>query len=642
MLQNRRRVAAGCWAVAGLPILASFVQATVALFETTATTIPLIGSLTQFLWSVSVFRTAGNIFRSSSTIVFILFVLIALAWIAQGIGLFALQHRVMTLGATGFVTLFLVLFELVYLPIASAGIPAIQTAGFLFVPIGTAAMSWAASLVFDWNVTLDSEAAEALSTARESTQQALTTFDDQIERVVDEQVRSSLRTVAPEAVAAFESECSEFRERCQTVQDKADAVVDGSISSRERHDTAAQLQADAAKLNDVAEETAVRLISTLKRRLRDEIKEQYSDVHYVSRFNREYKIRNLRTHNSVSPPTIDGPAIQIGGAQHEIATRLIETIETNPDGLAAVAGAVDAIDTHLEAVEETLQTHEEPIAESLDTAENAIETTATNLNKLEGPAQERLEAYLLEGRTPKLSANESLPTKPIVDDHRKEALEALHECRFDAATQSADTAETEAKEMVQIAEFFGQSVTATIEYGSGSIPVPSSIDTDLVEKLRVPFERSYQIEYQVVDDVLNLTERSDSETESGAGNATSGVTGAERSRTADGTGEHAALTGGTPRDTEVPQDDVLYVLGELQASAASQRGKNTVELQTERLPAKFIKPAVLTEIKSFAERQGDVVQVTIPSNPPPGFLSIEVADGVSPRRVMKQLQSAYA
>ncbi|ERG90696.1 MAG: hypothetical protein J07HQW1_00723 [Haloquadratum walsbyi J07HQW1] len=43
MLQNRRRVSAGCWAVAGLPILASFVQATVALFETTATTIPLIG-----------------------------------------------------------------------------------------------------------------------------------------------------------------------------------------------------------------------------------------------------------------------------------------------------------------------------------------------------------------------------------------------------------------------------------------------------------------------------------------------------------------------------------------------------------------------------------------------------------------------
>ncbi len=43
MLQNRRRVAAGCWVVVGLPILASFVQATVALFEATVTTIPLIG-----------------------------------------------------------------------------------------------------------------------------------------------------------------------------------------------------------------------------------------------------------------------------------------------------------------------------------------------------------------------------------------------------------------------------------------------------------------------------------------------------------------------------------------------------------------------------------------------------------------------
>ena len=322
MLQNRRRIAAGCWAVAGLPILASFVQATVALLETTATVIPLIGSLTQFLWSVSVFRVAGNIFRSSSTIVFILFVLIALAWTAQGVGLFALRHRVITLGATGFVTLFLVLFELVYLPVASAGLPAIQTAGFLFVPIGTAAMSWAASLVFDWSITLDSEATKALSTAREDTQEALTTFNSQIERVVGEQVQSSLKTIAPEAVTAFESQCSEFRDRCQAVQDEADAVVDGSTSSRERHDTAAQLQADAAKLNDVAGETATRVISTLERQVEDKINERYSDVHYVSRFSREYTIRNLRTHNSVSLPTIDGPAIQIGGSQHEIATRL--------------------------------------------------------------------------------------------------------------------------------------------------------------------------------------------------------------------------------------------------------------------------------------------------------------------------------
>lgn len=642
MLQNRRRIAAGCWAVAGLPILASFVQATVALLETTATVIPLIGSLTQFLWSVSVFRVAGNIFRSSSTIVFILFVLIALAWTAQGVGLFALRHRVITLGATGFVTLFLVLFELVYLPVASAGLPAIQTAGFLFVPIGTAAMSWAASLVFDWSITLDSEATKALSTAREDTQEALTTFNSQIERAVGEQVQSSLKTIAPEAVTAFESQCSEFRDRCQAVQDEADAVVDGSTSSRERHDTAAQLQADAAKLNDVAGETATRVISTLERQVEDKINERYSDVHYVSRFSREYTIRNLRTHNSVSLPTIDGPAIQIGGSQHEIATRLTETIEADPDGLAAVAGAIDTIDTHLDAIEQTLQTHEESIAESLDAAQRAIETATANLDELEGPAQERLEAYLLEGRTPESSTGESLPTKPTVDDYREEALKTLHECRFDAAIQSADAAETEAREIVQIAEFFAQSVTATIEHGSGSIPVPSSIAATLVERLRVPFEQSYYIEYEVAEGVLNITESNNPETESTGGDATTNSTGAEYSGTVDSTGEHAALTEGNPQDAEVPHDDVLYVLGELQANAASQRGKSTVELQTEQLPAKFIKPAVLNEIKSFAERQGDVVHVAVPSNPPPGFLSIEVADGVSPRRVMKQLQSVYA
>lgn len=617
MLSNRRRLAGICWAIAGLPILASFVQAAIALLGTSAAGIPIIGGLKRSLQAVAVFDAAGTIFRSSSTIVLVLFVLITLAWLAQGGGLFVLRHRAVTLGAAGFVTLFLVLFELVYLPLLSMGLPSGQVAGFVLIPLAAGAASWAAVFVFEWDVTLDEATAETLQTARADTQSARQRFDEQVESTVPESTRDTLRSFVPEAVDSLESECEQFRSECTSIVDRADSLTDEaeSASSRHRKEQAEQVLADAEALDP--ETRASQICEEFERALVDEITDEFGDLHLVSRFDSAYEIRNIQQHNEVSLPSIEGPAVQIGGRRHELADRLVDALES--DGIPATARAIEHSRAHLDDLESHLDRQERDVAGTLEDADEAIDVARERLDTLAGEPHERLSAYLLEGRNP--DTIDSLPSVPAIQERATAAKTALHDGRFDDAKREASAARERARDLQEIAEFFANSVVATIEHGSGSIPIPTSIDTTLVSQLRVPFERSYRVDYTVDGDELEIA--------SDASSATPDQT------------DERATTAATERD-DVSSDDVLYVLRELGSTAASTSAENAVELQTERLPEKFVTSGVLDEVKRFAKRQPDVTSVTVPSDAPPGYISITVDESASPQRVMNELQDQFA
>lgn len=617
MFENRRRLSGACWAVAGLPILASFVQATVALLGASASGIPVLGGLKRLFQSVPVFDAAGTVFRASSTVTLVLFVLVTAAWLAQGAGLFLFRHRVMTLGATGLVTLFLVLFELVYLPLLSAGLPTAQVAGFMLVPVVAATASWAGSLVFEWDVTLDEETTERLADARSTAQSALDGFDERIESAVDEQTLSSLRSFAPEAVSEFEDGRSAFRERCQSVVDSAAAVSDDhGASSRERNDRATQILSDAESLDP--DRRAERLVEELEESVCERVRSEFGDLHCVSRYGDAYEVRNLRQYNEVSLPTIGGPSVQLGGDQHELADRLVQAV--TEQGLGPGARAIERVEDHLDSLRTTLDEREDAVASTLADADDALDLARDHLDALDGDARERLSDYLLEGRRPNDAPE--VPNAPAVREAASDAKDALHAGRFDDAERHAERARSTAREVQTVAEFFAESVASTIDYGSGSIPVPDTVGRELVAQLRVPFERSYDVDYEVEGGQLEIaTEGGESAT----------------------TNEPRKPVGGAGRETSgAAPDDVLYVLRELRSTAATTSAEDTVALQTERLPEKFLSSPILDEVKTFAERQSDVVAVTVPDDPPPGYLSVEVADDVSPQRVMEELQDQYA
>lgn len=617
MFQNRRRLSGVAWFVAGLPILASFVQALIALLGTSATAVPILGTLKQTFQSVIVFDAAGTIFRSSSTIVFVLFVLVTIAWLLQGVGMFGVRNRVYTLGATGFVTLFLALFVLVYLPLLSADVPTSQAIAFLFVPIVAAAASWTASLSYDWDITLADETSNLLEEARSEARTSRQTFDSLIQGLDDERVQSSLRRVAPDAADEFKTRTESFRDECDAVISRAEDLVETqpSLSSHQRNEQATQLLTDAQNLNP--EERAGQLRADLQKGVIDGVRSEYGDLHYVSRYGEAYEVRNLRSFNELSAPALDGPPIQIGGAQHELAERLVETVETQ--GVETAAQTIERAENHLTELEETLSNHEDAVASILDEVDAAIDQARDHLDSLDGAAKERLSEYLLEGRAPDEAPD--IPAQPSVQNHVDDAKAALHAGRFQEAKREARDARQEAQDLQAVAEFFAESVVATIDYGSGAIPIPDTVGRDLVEQLRVPFEQSYPVEYNVDGSTLE-------------------VAADEADLSVDEDRQHTGQSRTSSGD--VVADDVMYVLRELKTIASATSSDDTVELQTERLPEKFVDPDILNEVKAFGERQSDVVSVAIPDDPPPGYLSVKVADNASPQRVIGDMQDAYA
>jgi hypothetical protein len=141
--------------------------------------------------------------------------------------------------------------------------------------------------------------------------------------------------------------------------------------------------------------------------------------------------------------------------------------------------------------------------------------------------------------------------------------------------------------------------------------------------VRVPFEQSYPVEYSVDGSTLEVAADE-----------------ADLSASADENRQHTGQSRTSSGD--VVADDVMYVLRELKTTASATSSDDTVEIQTERLPEKFVDPDILNEVKAFAERQSDVVSVTIPDDPPPGYLSVKVGDNASPQRVIGDMQDAYA
>ena len=611
MSWNRRGVSACCWLLAGVPIVASFVQATVALLRTSASGIPVIGGLKAFLLSIPVFRTAAVVFTSSSAIVLLLFVLLTVAWVAQGLGLFILRHRVLTLASTGFLTLFLVLFELVYLPVFSADVPLVQAGGFLLVPVLAVGTSWAATLGFDWDLTLEEEAADDLTVAQREVNVARETFEEQFVR---DRARNSLRSFAPELVGDIEADAESFRDRCDSLGDRVESLTAASMESRERKEKAAQLRSEAETLDPAG--VADRLRSELKKGLIERIRKTFGDLHQVSRYGQAYEVRNVHTHNELSLPSLEGPPVQIGGDNHELADRLIEGARA--EQFEAVASGIERSQEHRSDLAARLDEEESAVVTALDTTSESLVRAQDHLDRLQGKAKERLEELLQGGRGPL-----EVPGEPTVSDHETAAKAALHEGRFEDAREEARAAKETAEAIELLAEFYGESVAATIEYGGGSIPIPDSVDRELVSNLRVPFERTYGIEYTVDGDSLKIV-----------GDEEDGTT-SQPSHREQQSNRQSRTDGPNP-------DDVLYVLNELQLRATATDGADVVELQTETLREKFAAESVLAELQSFAERQTEVVGVSVPESPPPGFLTIEVADGVSPARVLDDLQDQYA
>ncbi|MFC7058535.1 hypothetical protein [Halovenus salina] len=614
MLQNDRRVAVGCWVLAGLPIVATFVQALLALVGIEAVSIPVIGELKQTLDTVEVFDAAGVVFRDNDVAVFGLFILVALSWLAVAVGMFVLEDRQFSYAAAGLVTVFLALFSLVYSPLLWEGVPALQLVGFVTIPVVAVGSIWVSVTAYEWTVTVESEVRELLTEAREQAEQARLEFEDTVRAAADAKTLDQLSEGAPRAVSAFDETTESFETTCLEIQDEADRLLaGGQPGSRNQLQEATQLrdEADALAPRDQAQSA----LDQFRADLAQELRTEYGTLSVRSEYGQQYAVRNMGGYNELSVPDLQGPPVQIGGSAHELGERLGEAVDSGTP-LPDIALAVEQARTHIESMREEVERHESQFAGSVEAVETALSDTESALSRVEETVADRLGEMLFESRFG--DEEPPFPTEVAIRERLDEAKADLHNCRFERAHRSAEECASDAAQIKQIGVFFANSVAPTIEHGSGSIPIPTDVGADVIGKMGTEIRQAYDVQYTIEGDTLSI-DTADEQT----------------TVTAETTETTTQSRSGGP-----PPEDVLYLLRELDRAANEGEPSETVTIQLGEYPEKFAAGEVTDAVESFCARQTKIAEVEAP-DAEPGYIKLVVDDNESPSRVLSELCDRY-
>lgn len=618
MIRNDRRIAIGCWLVAGLPILGTFLQALLALVGVDAFSIPVLGQLKGIVDTVEVFDAAGVVFRDSDIAVFVLFILVALSWLGVGAGMFGLQNRQFTNAAAGLVTAFFALFFVVYSPLFTANVPTMQLVGFVLIPLFTVGAVWTGVLSYEWRETLDAETASLLRRGRETVGDARQTYQHRIEDEADAATLDRLRKLSSDAVSRFEKQREEFERSCHEIEREIDEV-ESKAASRQRYQQAKQLETRASNLDPETDSKAH--LSQLRGDLEQEISAAFGTFTVTSTFGETFAIRNLRQYSELELD--QGPPVQLGGDSHELDERLIELLDQG-EPLPAIATAIETAERHLDRLRAELDDREVSFREQTEAIERDLSAASEALSRADDAIEDRLSEMLFDKRF----GDETEPPFPTEVDVRSQldtAREQFHDCRFDSAERTVGAAKADAETIKQIAVFFADSVLPTIEHGSGSIPIPSAISVEMVERLRPVVQRVYDVTYQVRGETLEIDRLEESTGEQG-------VT-AETEQRRSNSGQRAS--GASNRS-----EDVLYLLQELDRAASNSDVGTTVTIQLGEYPPKFSDPAVLDELESFCERQREIESVDAPETTP-GYIELSVAADKSPGRALSTACERY-
>lgn len=612
MIWNDRRVAIGCWLAAGLPILGTFLQATLALFGVDAFSIPVIGELKTFIDTIEVFDVAGDVFRDNDIVVFVLFILVALSWLGVGAGMFGFQHRQATYAAAGLVTVFLVLFFLVYLPLFRSDISTPQLLGFVSIPLLTVGAVWTGVISYEWTATLEAETTELLRETKEAAVQARHKFDKRVEQEADQTTLDLLSGVAPAAVAVFEEETEAFRTDCEEIEQEVAEFLKGDVPTQNRHRQAAQLHESAMGLSPIDRTNDA--TETLRQQLRQEIQTEFGKIRPSSPYDESYVVRNMGRYNELELDE-GGPPVQIGGNAHELDKRLVEMIDTGRP-LPEVAQSADRASRHLEDLIGEIRRAETKFIDRIDEIDATLSEASNALSRIDPGVAERLDEILFEKRFG--DEKPPFPTEIDVRDQIVKAKSALHACRFDRAQRTASDALDDAHQVKKIAVFFSDSVIPTIKHGEGSIPIPPDVGSEVVEKMGIEIRQTYDTEYTIANGTLSID----------SGGETTPVESEQRT------------AGQSSRSGEKRPEDVLYLLRELQTQASDSNARGTATIQLGEYPEKFSDEEVVQELEAFCSRQSSISEVEMPDTEP-GYIKIVAAEDESIRSVLTTVYDQY-
>lgn len=634
-LMDQRR-AALAWLVGGLPIAVSSLQSISALSGNTALYwIPIIGDISEVMTSLSVVQEAARIFYSQTTIVLLLFLLIAASWAAQGMLMFTKTGRKKSYsktGSAGAVVLSGILYGFLFLGIYSAlfgtSVAITQITGFFLIPVLTTGSLGIAYNTYSWE---GQRRAEAIARIKSAQRQAKS-HRRQMESELEQLPLTKVEEISSEAVREATEVRDEFYADCDDIIDTADDSLSNSdaleVSTLENRSQSLEQQATALDVD----RTVADLEDMLRRALDNVVDERFGDVQaeFTSTYGKRFKTANLPEEiRTVSSPALDESVIISTVSKGGVAEQLHNILSHNDLPLVEAIELLDEVDSQIhEEVLATLHDIEEEFKRIEERVEENLETGERKIQGLSGHTRNALERIFIRD-----TENEETSSSKDVRQKLDDACRLLHSCELDAAVSGAEEAESMSEEYVESVEFIRSVLIPGIEQERDtitSVPHPGTRDyrfftESLVESLREPIRNDFGADIQF--DVDRAQVAIDYDVEGG--------------RSEEIVREEPATVG--------PRDEVKYLIREFQSSAGDGEypGEGTISIDT--LPSSVKQSNPVPEFIEFVESVDDLETEESPevadtgdsATDGQGYLSVTATDGGPIDRIAEGLIDEY-
>ncbi|MFB6154569.1 MAG: hypothetical protein ABEJ22_01655, partial [Haloferacaceae archaeon] len=476
------------WLLAGVPILVTFVQTLTALVGTKTASTPVLGGVARAVHDVAVFREASLLFWQSSTIIAVLFALITVGWVAQGVTMFLTRNRDVTFAAAGLVSiLFFALFWGIYAPLLGS-VPALQSAVFFSTPVFAAGLVGVSAWLHDWDTDIHERASSTLAETEAALESARSTYEDEFEARVGS--LSTYEDVAPTGCERARDRREEFLGRCDELRAELESLRETSEDATSFDRRATELREQVSALDPV--EAVDGAESSLRQSVSSGVRVEYGDVSVDTDGGGEFTLVNLSTeYREVSIPALD-ESVHLG----RVDSALLEALQGGTP-LPTVADALEQVDRHLDRLESHLEERSTAFAAERAEVESSLETAEDSLDRLDSPLGDRVREFVLEGR------NENLAGVPEVRDACRRAGAAFRDCQFEDADRLLEEAGADAESLVSLAEF-AQAVESSVEFDSRSISIPNRVEPEVVADLVPAVEQAFGVSAGVAGGELRI------------------------------------------------------------------------------------------------------------------------------------------
>jgi len=516
------RLSATAWIIGGLPLIISTLQAGNALSGRTALYwIPFIGDAARSLAELDVVVAAARLFYGQSSIIFALFLLIAAAWLTQGVLMFTEFGRNQSFSRTGTSgavvlsgLLYGFLFLGVYSSLLTSGINPVQLAGFFLIPVVATGSLGGAYYNFSWEGSRRAEAVARLKDAEQTARTEQRRLENKLSQLPLERLESGSLDAVHDATQRKDS----FIDECEGILSEINETIGNSetieVQKLENQSQSLQQQANALDATPVVDD-----IDELLRAALDEIIDQrFGDItsKFISCYGEQYEVGNLpQKYRIIDVPSSD-EVVTLSSADNAIADQLHNVIDRGSLSLQESIELMERVDNriqndvlpHLQAYEEDIQEIESQITEDFTRASEKI-------NEIGGHTGNTLERLFISG-TVGQETNSVTDIRGKLDQGKNE----LHKCRLENAINVAKTARSMSEEYMEAIRFVRSVLLPSIKRGEETISsVPSSgtreygfFSTAVINTLKEPIRNDFGAEIHFDDSAQIITADYDIET----------------------------------------------------------------------------------------------------------------------------------